>query len=130
VAGVFAAMTRHCRLAAIHLAIVAMLVRALLPAGWMPDLGGSAALVICTADSSAHHVVQQSPGKPVPDDGRHAHEECPFAAAHHVAAPVASARLAAPSLAVRAIDIHDIATAFGPIAGYQPQSPRAPPRFA
>jgi hypothetical protein len=122
-------MTRA-RLAALHLAIAAMLLRALLPAGWMPDTTGATAFTICMMDDSGHHAGQQSPGKPAPTDGQHGHEECPFAAAHHVAAPATSIHLAAPSLAGRPADISHPAAAFGPAAGYQPYSPRAPPRFA
>jgi hypothetical protein len=122
-------MTRA-RLAALHLAVVAMLLRALLPAGWMPDTTGATAFTICTMDSTGHHVEQRSPGKPAPADSQHGHEECPFAAAHHVAAPVATARLEAPSLAGRVADIFHPAAAFGPAAEYQSQSPRAPPHFA
>jgi hypothetical protein len=123
-------MTRHCRLAALHLAIAAMLLRALLPAGWMPDSTGAAAFTICTMDGAGHHAEQQSPGKPVPADGQHAHEECPFAAAPHIAAPVVATRLAAPSLAGHAADISHPVAALSPVAEHQPHSPRAPPRFA
>ena len=122
-------MTRV-RLAALHLAIAAMLLRALLPAGWMPDATGATAFTICTMDSSGHHAGQQLPGKSAPTDGQHGHEECPFAAAHHVAASAVAAHLAAPSLAGRAADISDPAATFGPAAEYEPYSPRAPPRFA
>jgi hypothetical protein len=123
-------MTRRCRLAALHLAIAAMLLRALLPAGWMPDSTGAAAFTICTMDGAGHHAEEQSPGKPVPADSQHAHEECPFAAAHHVAAPVVANHLVAPSLAGRAAGISHPVAAFVPIAKYEPHSPRAPPHFA
>jgi hypothetical protein len=122
-------MTRA-RLAAHHLAIAAMLLRALLPAGWMPDATGATAFTICTMDGAGHHAERQSPGKPAPADSQHGHEECPFAAAHHVAAPVVTARLAAPSLAGRAADVSRPGAASGPVAEYEPHSPRAPPQIA
>jgi hypothetical protein len=122
-------MTRA-RLAAIHLAIAAMLLRALLPAGWMPDATGTTTFAICTMDGSGHHATQQSPGKPDPADGQHGHDECPFAAAHHVAAPVFVGRLAAPSFAGRAANIAHPAADSGRVAEYGPHSPRAPPHFA
>jgi hypothetical protein len=122
-------MTRA-RLAALHLAVVAMLLRALLPAGWMPDATGATAFTICTMDSAGHHAEQQSPSNPIPADGQHGHEECPFAAAHHLAAPVVAIHLAAPSLAGRAADISHPVAALGPVAEYEPYSPRAPPHFA
>ena len=49
-------MTAIVRSFAVTLALSAMLLRALLPAGWMPDLAGTGApLVICTVDG-LHHV--------------------------------------------------------------------------
>lgn len=122
-------MTRV-RLAAIHLAIAAMLLRALLPAGWMPDATGTTAFAICTMDETGHHAEQQSPGKPDPADAQHGHDECPFAAAHHVAAPAVAGRLAAPSLAGRAADFSHPVIDTGRVAEYGPHSPRAPPHLA
>lgn len=122
-------MTRA-RLVGLHLAILAMLLRALLPAGWMPDTTGAAAFTICTMDGVGHHAEQQSPGKPVPADSQHTHEECPFAAAHHIVAPIVAVHLAAPSFAGRAADISRPAATSRSVAEHEPYSPRAPPRFA
>jgi hypothetical protein len=122
-------MTRA-RLAGLHLALAAMLLRALLPVGWMPDLGGSAPIIICSMDGSGQHHEQSVPGKPSPNDGKHSHEECPFAAAPHVAAPVLLGHLAAPSLAGHAVNVPDIPAVFVSVAEYDSHSPRAPPRFA
>ena len=115
---------------AIHLAVVAMLLRAMLPMGWMPDGTGATAFAICTVDGGGHHAQQQSPGKPDPADGQHGHDECPFAAAHHVAAPVAAGRLAAPSYAGHAADITHPVADFGLVTEYGLHSPRAPPHLA
>ncbi len=122
-------MTRA-RLAAIHLAIAAMLLRALLPVGWMPDATGTTAFAICTMDASGHHAQQQLPGKPDPADGQHGHDECPFAAAHHVAAPSVAGRLAAPSFVGHVADFSHPMTDSGRVAEYGPHSPRAPPHLA
>ncbi len=106
---------------AITLALSAMLLRALLPAGWMPE-AGSGTLVICTADGGMAHM----PGHAHPLPGR-GKDACPFAAvapltpAHF--APVAlvippagkPTRVAPAQIAVRTSD------------AYRAQSPRAPP---
>jgi hypothetical protein len=120
-------MTR-CRLAAIHFAIVAMLLRALVPAGWMPDPAGAAAFTICALDGSGHH--SEAPAKPGQEDGRHIHDECPCATAPHVTAPVLAAHFFAPELTGRSIANLDHAEIPGQIPDYQPHSPRAPPRIA
>jgi hypothetical protein len=68
---------------AVTLALSAMLLRAMLPVGWMPDLAGTGApLVICSVDG-LHHI---------PQDPSHSHDDdhgyaCPFAAAAHLAPP-------------------------------------------
>jgi len=94
-------MRHHPRLAAVkavamHLALAGMLVRALLPAGWMPSAspGAGSPLVICTGTGlvqitldSKGHAVQ---GKPAKDDGQ-THQVCPFAAAAHLAPAAAHA---------------------------------------
>lgn len=126
-------MTHKFRLAAVHLAFVAMVLRALLPAGWMPDATGTAGafFVVCTMDSGpVHQTDLHQPGKPAPDGGQHSHEECPFSAAPHVAAPVTVAQLALPAYFAIFSNPPSVAASAGPSALYQPQSPRAPPLFA
>jgi hypothetical protein len=126
-------MPRTVRLAALHLALVAMLARALLPAGWMPDTSaqGPAPLVICTMHGP---VLAAPPGdtskhKPVHDDGRQT-DICPFAASIHVATP-ASAVAIAPSTTVALIAAPALLEQSVPsVARHSPQSPRAPPSFA
>jgi hypothetical protein len=81
-----------------HIALAALILRAFLPAGWMPNPQGSteSAFVICTMDGP----VQTTDGKALPgkDDPR-AHETCPFAAAAaSIAPPVDFIRIAAPLL--------------------------------
>ena len=80
-------MTRA-RLAAIHLALAGMLLRALLPTGWMPGPGGQpgSALVICSMGGGAAPTGDHGslPSKRQPD-GRSDHDGCPFATAPHLA---------------------------------------------
>ena len=92
---------RGFRHAAIHLALAAMILRAFLPAGWMPNLqgDGQSALVICTMDGA----VMESANKALPskNDPR-AHESCPFAAAAQLAPSNDFVALAAPELSASA----------------------------
>jgi hypothetical protein len=119
-------MTRKFRFVAVQLALAALMLRALLPAGWMPNPhGGGAALVVCTIDGAAKPDRKGS-GKTVPDSG-HQHEECPFAATPHLAAPAIVAQLALPSILGRCFNPPQIGIAAVHTVDYQPQSPRAPP---
>jgi hypothetical protein len=77
-------VTSVARSLAVSLALSAMLLRAMLPAGWMPDLAGplGGAFVICTMDGAQHSPPSHDPSKD--------HDEgsiCPFAAAAHLAPP-------------------------------------------
>ena len=85
------------RRAAIHLALIALILRGFLPTGWMPNPQGAdqTAFVICTMDGP----VQSTDGKTLPgkDDPR-AHESCPFAAGAALAPPTDFIALAAPEL--------------------------------
>src|ERR1700761_1943795 len=92
-----ARIMREFRHALLHLALAAMILRAFLPAGWMPSMqdSGQTALVICTMDGPVLDLAGKSlPGK---DDPR-AHESCPFAAAAQPMAVNDFALLAAPQL--------------------------------
>src|ERR1700729_3419972 len=103
-------MLRTFRLAAVQLALAAMVLRALLPMGWMPNPDGFAQspLVICLMDmpsgmdmSRAMDMDMQGHGQ---DHGQQQNnEQCPFAAAPHVAAALAIAELAPPSELARFI---------------------------
>src|ERR1044071_7131983 len=79
-----------------HLALAALILRALLPAGWMPD--AQAGLVICAAGTLGviHH--DGAPGDSSGHaDGKVAHEECPFAAAPQLAATSDAPQLTLPA---------------------------------
>ena len=134
-------MQTHFRRAAVAFALVAMALRALLPAGWMPNPDGFAQspLMICFHDMPSgmdmSHAMDMS--KPMDMQGhgqdhgqQQNNEQCPFAAAPHVAAPVTVAELAPPSTLIRLV-VHETADeAIAAATHYQPQSPRAPPEIA
>ncbi len=106
-----------------HLALIALIVRALIPAGWMPDAAGG--VTICSATlGTIHH-----DGTPSHDDSKTSHEECPFAAAPHLASTPDVPHLTAPSMHAFTAAT-DRAYAATIAARFAPGSPRAPPAFA
>jgi len=125
-------MLRTFRLAAVQLALAAMMLRALLPMGWMPNPDGFAQspLVICLMDMPSG----MDMSKPM-DMDMHGHdrgqqqnnEQCPFAAAPHIAAPFTIAELAPPSELARFAEKPVSRTLPALALDYHPQSPRAPP---
>src|SRR5689334_8134986 len=106
-----------------HLALVALILRALLPAGWMPD--AQAGLTICAANTLGviHH--DSAPGH---SEGKTSQDQCPFAAAPQFASAPALPHLALPSVHEFAAAT-DRAYAVTVAARFHPQSPRAPPHF-
>ena len=126
-------MNRCFHTAAIHIALAAMLLRALMPAGWMPNANAAAGtpITICTMNGPMQIDFGAEPIKKNhnQDDSRH-HEACPFAVAPHMAQPAAIAALSLPSsisLTVQFSPSRSIVLRGPP---YAPQSPRAPPPFA
>ena len=105
-----------------HLLLAALLLRAMVPLGWMPGTAqlGQASWIICTADGQIQH------GTPGKDDARQHQQPCAFAAAQAVAAPVGHV-LAAPLLQVAAVENTATFAAPSVAAHFTPQSPRAPP---
>ena len=107
---------------AVNLALAAMVLRALLPDGWMPSTG-AAPFTICSAD-----IVKQD-GK-APPAQEHSHAPCAFAAAAPLApsssvaialtAPSQASRVASPLLDVR----------LSPSSPYRPNAARGPPDFS
>ncbi|MEI9996962.1 MAG: DUF2946 family protein [Rhizomicrobium sp.] len=122
-------MTRTIRFAALHVALAAMVLRALLPTGWMPNPAGagSSPFTICTMDGPVH--VQPLKQKPVQDDSRH-HEFCPFGAAPHFATPLAAQAAPAPVNIAGGVESKFVSASIAQPVRYAPQSPRAPPAFA
>jgi hypothetical protein len=117
---------REFRHTLLHLALAAMILRAFLPAGWMPNVqqGGQTALVICTMDGT----VEVLSGKTLPgkDDPR-AHESCPFAAAAQPVAVNDFVALAAPELSSSAAPRHLATGLQAHHAPYIQPASRAPP---
>lgn len=114
-------MLRAFRPAALLVALTAMLLGAMMPTGWMP--GASGMPVMCSMDAAA--TKSGAPQTPLPGDDGH-HHECPFAAAPHLATPVAlllpnapAAQAAAPAFAFAALPARHRAHA--------PHAARAPP---
>ncbi len=104
-----------------HLVLIALILRAFTPLGWMPD--AHAGLTLCTLDGAVHQ-----PDGHVPAQDAH-HDECPFAGAPHLAAVPDVPVLAAPALhAFAAATDRSYAAVIA--AHFTPQSPRAPPRNA
>jgi hypothetical protein len=103
-----------------HLVIIALIARALLPMGWMPAAHG---LTICSMDAGA-----PQPAKGGDKDSNSSHEECPFAAAPHLASVPDMPQLTLPTFhAFAAATDRVYATTVA--ARFTPQSPRAPPHF-
>jgi len=100
-----------------HLAFVALVVRAMMPAGWMPAAQG---MTICTVEASASHDQKAPPEKSVH------HDICPFSAAPHLASVPDVPKLVLPAFHAfaAAIDRDYAATV---AARFSPGSPRAPP---
>ncbi len=134
------------RRAAVCLALAAMMLRALMPAGWMPNPSGAGGslFVICDMDQMDMSKMDMShmsaadmahmdmsgmdhgaPGKNSGD--AHHNEACPFAAAPHVATPSIVAMLLLPSLLAKFSPFQAREHAAIKTAVYTPQSPRGPP---
>jgi hypothetical protein len=111
----------------VHLALMALILRAFMPTGWMPNVQtpGESLFVVCTMDGP----VQAWGGKALPgkDDPR-AHETCPFAAAAAgIAPPVDFIRIAAPELPESAAPRILVAAPAARAPPYSQASSRAPP---
>jgi hypothetical protein len=130
-------LTRTLKRLGLHLAFAAMLLRALLPAGWMPNPTASLTvpLVICTMNGPVRETVTLGekpldPGHgPRHDDGRQP-SVCPFAAAVQLAVPTPAVILA-PSQATALLTARPLAQRSARhITRYSLPSPRAPPAAA
>jgi len=124
-------MHRRFHFAAVYIALAAMVLRALVPLGWMPSASAAGVpLAICTMQG-AITLTLDAHGKPQkPANGTHHTEACPFAAAPHLSTPVVADAVATPNYRITTTALSvapDIAVAF---TRHTPQSPRAPPAFA
>ncbi|HEY4275146.1 MAG TPA: hypothetical protein VGM68_06655 [Rhizomicrobium sp.] len=129
------------RKAALSLAVAAMVFRALLPLGWMPNPEGfgNTALIPCDGVMSDADMAMMMPGMDMSSmhhgtdaDGKapasgHTNQECPYAAAAHGGTPAVESTPVTPSLTVQLIQPPSGEQAVLVVARYQPQSPRAPP---
>lgn len=126
-------MNRNRSRAIAVIALTAMMLRALLPDGWMPAGGTSAGtlLTICTMNGPVRMALGAD-GQPQKQPAKHdsrSHEICPFAAAQHFAAPISLASLTAPHVAAPVL-YGSAATEISHARDvYSPQSLRGPPAF-
>jgi len=145
------------RRAAVVLALAAMMLRGLMPAGWMPNPAGAgeSLFVICDMDQDMpgmgmpgmnmagmdmSHMDMSAmskmdmPGMDHGSSGKHSqhsmdgHQQaCPFGAAPHVATGSNVLAFLLPSQIAGFAAHHSQERAAADIARYTPQSPRAPP---
>lgn len=116
----------------VHIALVAMLLRALVPAGWMPDTSGlhRAPLMLCDGSGpmSAMEMGTNGPANKKQDQGdTRSSDTCPYFAASHSAttpAPLADILPAARYESAAAIPI---ISHFAQAQRYEPHAARAPP---
>ena len=100
-----------------HVAFIALVARALLPAGWMPAAQG---MTICTVEASTSHKQKDPAEKSVH------HDICPFSAAPQLASVPDVPKLTLPAFhAFAAATDKSYAAALA--ARFSPASPRAPP---
>jgi hypothetical protein len=116
------------RLAATYVALLAILLHGLIPAGWMPS-GGGAPITICAMDGAVHLAAARSNigHKQSPGD-QHRQEVCPFAAAPHFSTPVIAATIPAPAQYAIAVTGAAHRTFRFAARPYSLQPPRAPPQ--
>ncbi len=125
-------MIRNLRLAAISVALAAMVLRAMIPSGWMPSTSqGGIALTICTLNGAVEAVLGPD-GKPLPpsSDQSRPQDVCVFGAAPHLAELTGQTALPAPVNVVRAVQTPRADGISRADAAYSPHAPRAPPSQA
>ena len=110
------------RSAAVGLALAAMLLRALLPDGWMP-VAGPSPFTICSVDAGHHD------GKS-PADQEHSHAPCSFAAAAPLAPPVMAAFTFGSWAHASHLEFPSTDNHSARAPPYRPNAARAPPAFA
>jgi hypothetical protein len=127
-------MKRNFRIATVHIVLVTMMLRAFMPAGWMPAANASPGLpfTICTVNGPVQldpdTDSQPAKQKQSHDDVRHP-GPCPFATMPHMAQAVAAMDLLPPSPIATAARLVTHRAAAVQSERYALHSPRAPPRF-
>jgi hypothetical protein len=112
---------------ALSLALCAMVLRALLPEGWMPAANAAEAgapFVICSVDGTHHG------GKAPGDTQQRTHAPCAFAAAAPLSPPSSAADIARSPGDVTVIAHFASAAPLVSAADYRPNTARAPPASA
>ena len=110
---------------AVSLALAAMLLRALLPDGWMPASAGSGTpFVICSVDGV------HTGGKGTPTQPSREHGPCAFASVAPLSPPALPAAVLGQSRDATRLARSDTATEFIPQPDYRPNAARAPPALS
>lgn len=123
-------MTGILKLAGFYLALTAMVLRALIPAGWMPSPSALTHLTICTPTGPMPMELgpdrkQQEPA--APQDGAHHNDACPFGALQQVAATPTQAVFWTPIAWNTTKPPAVLHVVVSRAETHRPQSPRAPP---
>jgi len=105
-----------------HLILIALIARALVPAGWMPVVNADTLITICSIEGQKV-LHADAPGAPA---GEMASEDCAFAAAPQAGFVPAAPALSAPAVHAQAART-ERAYAAAMVARFSPGSPRAPP---
>jgi hypothetical protein len=113
------------RSAAISLALCAMVLRALLPDGWMPSAGAGSLFVICSADGT--HREGKTPAGPAQE---RTHAPCAFAAAAPLSPPAALAAVIGVTGQGERLVLSFATPDFVPAPHFRPNAARAPPAFS
>ena len=120
-------MRMTCRSAAVQIALLAMLLRAVLPAGWMPAAvtgANTSPFVICTMDGPLH----SAPAKPSHDHDR-ATSPCVFASAAPLSSPDIAIATSAPVQLASQIAFAPLHETIIAAPYFRPNAARAPPAF-
>lgn len=115
-------MRTACKSAALHFALTAMLLRALLPAGWMPQAAATGSpFVICTVSGP----VYPAPGHQADHD--RAKTPCVFASAAPLSPPAVATALSLPTPVATPFHIAAPRDSDARGPSHRPNAPRAPP---
>jgi hypothetical protein len=113
----------------VWLALFAVIARALLPDGWMPNRSSSGAPIVMCTSTGIEYIVLDENGKPVEGKPQKHNDICPFTGLTHLAPPKTSAVLM-PDPALEARRITPDANAVRTASPYSSAYPRAPSLFA
>jgi hypothetical protein len=117
--------------AALSVALAAMVLRAVLPIGWMPSAEAGAPLMLCPGADPAV-AVQPMPGMDMPKAPAPKHAPtlgtyCVCAAAAPLSAPVSDQPQLVPQIAPRSVVLAQAHEAPARTSAFRPNAPRGPP---